>query len=308
MNRSSVHLPQPDRAPLAAGSVPRAAFQGRRGAFSETAVRRLFPGGAIPIECREFETLFSAIREGRAEYIVAPLENTLAGAVYQCYDLLYDSGLSITDEIVLPISHCLIAVPGATLADIREVESHPVALAQCERFFVQHRRFSARWPTIRREACRPSSTPETAPAQLSPAARPPPSTAERFCWNTSKTFLTTSRDSSCCRHRPAPICPNKPITGLPGTRRQQQHHDHRADHPQYTGIAVSRAGAVLAGAIDLRSLLSRPIKGKPWQYRFFLDVAASKQQLEKHVAGPLRAMDAEIRYLGSCNSSRDLHK
>jgi prephenate dehydratase len=60
--------------------------------------------------------------------------------------------------------------------------------------------------------------------------------------------------------------------------------------------------------IDLRSLLSRPIKGKPWQYRFFLDVAASKQQLEKLVAGPLRAMDAEIRYLGSCNSSRDLHK
>ena len=97
---------------------PRVAFQGRRGAFSETAVRRLFPAGAIPVECREFETLFSAIRENRAEYIVAPLENTLAGTVYQCYDLLYDAGLSIIDETVLQISHCLIAVPGASLEDV----------------------------------------------------------------------------------------------------------------------------------------------------------------------------------------------
>ncbi len=123
---------------VAGTALPRVAFQGRRGAFSETAVRRLFPAGALPVECRDFETLFSAIRENRSDYIVAPLENTLAGTVYQCYDLLYDAGLSIIDETVLQISHCLIAVPGAKLEDLREVESHPVALAQCERFFANH--------------------------------------------------------------------------------------------------------------------------------------------------------------------------
>ncbi len=60
--------------------------------------------------------------------------------------------------------------------------------------------------------------------------------------------------------------------------------------------------------IDLLSLVSRPIKGTPWQYRFFLDVAASKQKLEACVVGPLHAMNAELRYLGSCNTSRELHK
>jgi len=60
--------------------------------------------------------------------------------------------------------------------------------------------------------------------------------------------------------------------------------------------------------IDLLSLVSRPIKGTPWQYRFFLDVAASKQKLEDCVVEPLRAMNAELRYLGSCNTSRELHK
>jgi prephenate dehydratase len=101
---SKVGAPTTVNTAVVAGSKsPRVAFQGRRGAFSETAIRRLFPAGAVPVECRDFETLFSAIRESRADFIVAPLENTLAGTVYQCYDLLYDAGLSIIDETVLQI-------------------------------------------------------------------------------------------------------------------------------------------------------------------------------------------------------------
>ena len=275
--------------------TPRAAFQGRRGAFSETAVRRLFPGGAIPVECREFETLFSAIREGRADYLVAPLENTLAGAVYQCYDLLYESGLSIIDEIVLPISHCLIAVPGATLKDIREVESHPVALAQCERFFVRH-------PAIQRKVADDTAGSVQAVVNAGDRARAAIAGSEAaalyggtilqehiedFANNFTRFVLLSPQPAGDDNNTTTTIALTIPNT--PGSL--------------YHALApFAEAG------IDLHSLLSRPIKGKPWQYRFFLDVAASKQQLEEHVAGPLRAMDAEIRYLGSCNSRRDQHK
>jgi prephenate dehydratase len=294
VSRSSQPAPQETQEqPLLA--PPRVAFQGRRGAFSETAVRRLFAESVTPVECREFETLFSAIREGRAEYIVAPLENTLAGAVYQCYDLLFESGLSITDEIVLPISHCLIAVPGASLADIREVESHPVALAQCERFFAQH-------PAIQRKVADDTAGSVQAIVNAGDRTRAAIAGSEAAALYGGTILLEHIEDFVNNFTRFVLLSPqasaqdNNTTTTIALTI------------PNQAGSLYCALAPFADARIDLRSLLSRPIKGKPWQYRFFLDVAASKQQLEEHVAGPLRAMDAEIRYLGSCNSRRDQHK
>ena len=108
------------------------AFQGERGAFSEDAVRQLFPDDLERLPCKNFELLFSAVAEGAAQYAVAPLENTLSGSVQRCYDLLLESDLHIAGETVVPIAHHLVGCPGATLEMIRTVESHPVALAQCQ--------------------------------------------------------------------------------------------------------------------------------------------------------------------------------
>ncbi len=295
MNRSSQSLPSPLPAqePLLS-ETPRAAFQGRRGAFSETAVRRLFPDGVVPVECREFENLFSAIREGRAEYIVAPLENTLAGAVYQCYDLLYESGLSIIDEIVLPISHCLIAVPGATLEDIREVESHPVALAQCERFFARH-------PGIQRKVADDTAGSVQAIVNAGDRARAAIAGSEATVLYGGTILQEHIEDFANNFTRFVLLSPR--AGGKDNTTTTIA-----LTIPNQPGSLYHALAPFAEARIDLLSLLSRPIKGKPWQYRFFLDVAASKQHLEEHVAGPLRAMDAEIRYLGSCNSRRDQHK
>ncbi len=85
-----------------------------------------------------FEALFAAVDERRADCALAPLENTLAGSVHRAYDLLLDSSLHITGEVIIPISHYLIGCPGATFDLVTTVESHPVALAQCERFFATH--------------------------------------------------------------------------------------------------------------------------------------------------------------------------
>src|SRR5438128_8498469 len=97
----------------------RVAFQGERGAFSEEAIHRLFPNGAgaaaDPLPCPTFEELFAAVNEGRADYAVAPLENTLAGSVHRCYDLLLESDLHIIGEAIVPIAHCLIGCESASL-------------------------------------------------------------------------------------------------------------------------------------------------------------------------------------------------
>src|ERR1700716_3050446 len=116
----------------------RVAFQGERGAFSEEAAVKLL-GEEIELVPRPtFEALYASIHDGLADYILAPIENSLAGSIHRSYDLLIASGLHIQAEVIIPIVHNLIGLPTATFEGITQVSSHPVALAQCERFFASH--------------------------------------------------------------------------------------------------------------------------------------------------------------------------
>src|SRR6266436_9871006 len=117
---------------------PRVAFQGEHGAFSEAAAIQLLGDGITTVPRATFDSAFRAIAEGAADALLAPVENSLAGSVVRVYDLLLESNLEIVAEIILPIEHHLIGCPGATLDGLKSVASHPMALAQCERFFLSH--------------------------------------------------------------------------------------------------------------------------------------------------------------------------
>jgi prephenate dehydratase/chorismate mutase len=116
----------------------RIAILGERGTFSEAAALGIMGEDCQTVSFPTFEDLFKAIDAGDADYILTPLENSLVGSVHRCYDLLLNSSLSIVAEITLPVAHYLIACPEATLETIKTIESHPVALAQCEKFFAAH--------------------------------------------------------------------------------------------------------------------------------------------------------------------------
>ncbi|HZP02178.1 MAG TPA: prephenate dehydratase [Terriglobia bacterium] len=119
-------------------AFPILAFQGERGSFSEEAAYKLL-GPRIRVQpCETFNAMFESVSSGKTKYCLAPIENTLAGSVYENYDLLLQYNLHIIREVNLRIVHNLIALPGTRLKDIRQVYSHPVALAQCNRFFEQH--------------------------------------------------------------------------------------------------------------------------------------------------------------------------
>ncbi len=107
------------------------AFQGERGANSEDAVIKLF-GEVDVLPCRTLREVFTAVREGRAAAGLVPVENSQAGSIAETWDLLLEFGLSITGEVDLPVNHCLQALPGQRIEDIRVVYSHPQALAQCQ--------------------------------------------------------------------------------------------------------------------------------------------------------------------------------
>src|ERR1700745_2257252 len=117
---------------------PRVAFQGEHGAFSEAAAFQLLGEEITTVPRATFDAAFRAINEGAADAVLAPVENSLAGSVVRVFDLLLESRLAIVAETILPIEMQLIALPGASPDDIRSGASHPMALAQCERFFAAH--------------------------------------------------------------------------------------------------------------------------------------------------------------------------
>lgn len=127
-----------DSAAVSIEGKARVAFLGERGTFSEEAVIGILGDDCETVSCPTFEELFAAIDDGNADLILTPLENSLIGSVHRCVDLLLESSLTIVSEIVLPVSHFLIACSEATFETITTVESHPAALAQCTRFFAAH--------------------------------------------------------------------------------------------------------------------------------------------------------------------------
>ena len=111
------------------------AFQGRRGAYSESAAYHLFGNDIEVVPMDTFEQIFQGIETGAVDGGAIPIENSTAGSIYDNYDLLYKWRHPIVAEVKLQVSHCLCVLPGTKLEDLREVLSHPQGLAQCSRFF-----------------------------------------------------------------------------------------------------------------------------------------------------------------------------
>ena len=117
---------------------PRVAYQGVPGAYSEDAVVALFGEAAERIPCLEFRDAFEAVDTSAATHAVLPVENSIEGTVTQVNDLLLEHDLTVTGEILVPVSHCLIGNRGSSLRTVRAVYSHPQALGQCRRYLTRH--------------------------------------------------------------------------------------------------------------------------------------------------------------------------
>ncbi|WP_076070967.1 prephenate dehydratase [Sphingomonas montana] len=157
------NYPAPARARVAAMTADAAAephravaFQGAPGANSHIAAMTAFPGG-LPLPCFAFEDAIDAVREGRADCAMIPIENSLHGRVADIHFLLPESGLVITGEHFMPIRYSLMARPGVEVADVRAAVSHPQALGQCRDW-------------LRTRGIRPVSYPDTAGAAALVAA------------------------------------------------------------------------------------------------------------------------------------------
>jgi prephenate dehydratase len=117
---------------------PRVAYQGAPGAFSEEAALALLGAEIELVPCPTFAVLFCSLDEERADYLLAPVENSLIGRIGPVTELLSASPLRVAGEIVIAVHQQLIGCPGTGFEEIATVESHPAALAQCQKFFADY--------------------------------------------------------------------------------------------------------------------------------------------------------------------------
>ncbi len=137
------------------------AFQGVHGAYSEQAIRQHFGEGVDVFPCPTLSDLFEAIHTQKVTQAILPVENALAGAVSQAYELLMDSDLRIQAEVILHVHHALLGLPGTTMSALRCVRSHPQALAQCEQFLKRYNFQAVPWYDTAGAAHDLSASPES---------------------------------------------------------------------------------------------------------------------------------------------------
>ncbi|MGA8677143.1 MAG: prephenate dehydratase [Candidatus Acidiferrales bacterium] len=276
----------------------RIAFQGERGAFSEEAALKLLGAEIALVPCATFDMTFAAIRDGRADYVLAPMENSLAGSVHRSFDLLVESGLRIVGEVIIPIVHNLIVVPGARFEELTSVASHPVALAQCERFFMAN-------SALRRVAAEDTagSVREMMLAgDKSRAAIASRRAAEIYGAAILREHLEDDRENYTRFFLLAADADARAVA------------EKGASAPDKISLVFQLAhipGALLHALepfarrdINMMKIESRPVHGRPWQYRFYLDLQAAAGDREIIEAlSELEKVVVELKVLGSYKSA-----
>jgi 3-deoxy-7-phosphoheptulonate synthase len=277
--------------------IMRVAIQGAHGSFSEAAAQRRWPD-LEAVTCREVKDVVSAVREGRAEAGCLPIENSLIGSVTTTYDLLQeafgDGTLRLTHEILHPVHHTIMAIPGASLSGIRRVLSHPVALGQCRIWLSEHlpeAELVSAWDTA---GSAEIVAQERNPALAAIAARPAADAhgltplAERIEDDpTNQTrFLTFTRAGLADSLR------------SPDASRFKTSLIVLVDHKP--GMLALTLQAFGARGVNLMALQSRPERSAPWTYRFYVDVegSASEPRVEEALE-EIEALAAQLIILGS---------
>lgn len=279
------------------------AIQGERGAFSEEAARALLDWPLRIVATPDFAHMFSAVGRHRAHACLAPMENSLVGSIFQNYDLLLQYAYRVRGEVYLKVEHCLIAPVGTYFDEVRRVYSHPIALDQCQEFFRRHskietissydtagsvqmlvdRRETAAAAVAGREAARHYNA-----KVLRAGIEDDPSNYTRF-------FLLSLVDAEL-EDLPSSFAPER--TGPPKT--SVVFHVENAP-----GSLCGALAAFAERGIDLTKIESRPVRGKPFEYMFYLDFQGTPGVAPVDAAlAELQRRAGFLRILGSYPAGR----
>ncbi len=269
----------------------RAGFQGEHGAFSEEAARLLCGPSVDPQPFSRFEEVFQSLVDGNIERAVIPIENTLHGSVHENYDHLLRFDLPIIAETSLRIVHNLIVNPGVNFKDVKRVYSHPVALAQCLNFFrsnpnVERVPFydtAGSVKMIAEQKLGDSASIASAAAAANYGSKILKKSIEDDHRNFTRFFLL------CRRADLGAISVLEPAkTSLVFATRN------------LPGALFRSLSAFALRDLNLTKIESRPLRGKPWEYLFYVDVLGRESDVTMQRAlGQLEETADLVRVLGS---------
>jgi chorismate mutase/prephenate dehydratase len=262
------------------------AFQGEKGAYSESAVNKFF-GESVDVKpCRDLAEAFESVDKQESKFGVVPVENSLEGSVNQTYDLFLKHDLKVCGEVIIRVSHCLIANKGTTIEQVKTVYSHPQALAQCRNFLER-----SGWELIPTYDTAGSAKMLKEKELKDAAAIASERAAELYGLkilareiednpnNYTRFFVLSKEDS-------------------PKTGNDKTSIIFAAAHKP--GSLYQALGEFAKRGISLTKIESRPTKQTPWEYNFYLDFEGHRSEprcIEALKA--LREYSAFVKILGS---------
>jgi prephenate dehydratase len=262
------------------------AFQGIKGAYSESAIYNFFGSNTQTLACNTLEEIFEAVETGRADRGMLPVENALTGSVPHVYELLLERDLRIRAEVILHIQHTLMAAPGVKLADLKRVRSTIHSLNQCEKL-------------INRHQLKKVSSLDTAGSARDLAANPEPDLgviASRLAADIYKLeILEESIEDAPFNYTRFFVLGNE---DPPRAQRSKTSLIFTARH--LPGSLYHCIGEFAERNLNLTKIESRPRRNRPWQYLFFLDFEGHWQEpvAEAALLGLLRRAGF-VKMLGS---------
>lgn len=266
----------------------RVCYQGLPGSYSEMAAAGIFPdAGRTPVDT--FEDVFLSIRDGKAQAGVVPLENTTAGSVYEVYDLLLKHDLYINHSDIVKVDHCLAAIRGASLEDIREAYSHPQALAQSSEFLKQNgiaAKESRNTAVAAKEAAEAMNKSKGVICSKEAALR--------YGLDVLAEGVNHNRDNAT------------KFAGVSGKLIVKENHDRIAlvfACPHRSGSLAAVLGIFGDYGVNLTEIHSRPDGKKPWEYLFYVDFTGNLK--DKRIRALLYQLFEELPFVkiaGSYNN------
>ncbi|MBD5442666.1 MAG: 3-deoxy-7-phosphoheptulonate synthase [Treponema sp.] len=279
------------------------AYSGNRGAYAEQAIERYFDSDKIfKQEEPSFSEVFQAVTDGKADYGLIPIENSLAGSVYENYDNLSRfSDVSIVGSITLNIRHALLGVIGGSLESIKNIYSHPQALSQCKKYLEAHPEWKHIEATSTATAAKMVSKLDS---QENAAIASPVNASlyklETLCEDIEDNpgnftrFVVIKANNSATKYKNSNVTP-KTASIIFKTKNEP-------------GALYHCLGVIDEFNLNLSRLESRPIQGEPWKYWFYADIDLSanaethtEKEVKAHVDSAIETLKRtaeDVRILG----------
>jgi prephenate dehydratase len=266
-------------------------FQGEKGAFSQVAVQQLLGPEVEVRPCQRFEEVFRALADGDVDAAVVPIENTLHGSVHENYDHLVNFELQIHAETNVRISHTLIACPGVPFRKLRRVFSHPVALNQCVTFFREN-------PQLERVPFYDTAGSVKMLMEEKPADAAAIASAIAADLYGAKTLKRGIEDDPSNFTRFFLL--KRPGSRQTRTGEVQWKTSLVFQTRNVPGALFRCLSAFALRDISCTKIESRPLRGKPWEYWFYLDfLGRADDEIPQKALGHLSEMADFLRVLGT---------